>query len=744
MVRAPWIVLSLIGLTAASIPAAAEIGPRRVLESFEIVRGDEAWEIEIRFSTPVRYLRHAPQLRGDSLQIQIAPISVSPADAPDLAYEESFAAPRGAPIPLEAVAYEGLHGSGRFVVLRFARRVAYSVRPGGDFRSLVVSISDAATPPRTEAPLAAQPGSIPAPRPNAPTTAAAPTLPPPSDWAAQSDTLLANGRAALEAGDADGAIRDFTRILTFPEHANSPVAKELLGLARERRNQLAHAKAEYQEYLDRYPEGEAAARVRQRLDALVTAQSKLPERRSATGEAATPSAFDFDLLGSAYSQYRYEHRDYEFGSLVADSSFWTDATVVGRLRTPGWSLRGQSSGSQLFQLVDTGGGNETRVSSLFLDARQNDGTWRGMLGRQSGTTGGLYSRFDGLRASRRVAEHWRVGLLGGAPVEYFRSNSVSFDRYAYGVSLEADHLFERLGTTLYAIQQRNGSFVDRTALGLEMRWADEHRFAAALLDYDVYYRSLNTALLNAHWQIDDATSLTFFADHRNSPPLSTTNATIGQSTDDLSRLRDLYSDAEIRRLAEDRTARSTILNVGGTRQLSERVQLALDFSMSQLSGTPASGGVSETEDTGWETSLYPQLIATDLLLGGDVGSVGVRWFDGTASDTWSLIVHERLPVTKALRLHPRLRLDYRTSSGSDEFALLPDNPDSSLPAVESATRVRNGSFTLRPYFGAEYRIGHVTLDTDCGIEWTTGAFGDEPSNGDELAYILSFGMRYDF
>jgi hypothetical protein len=740
-VRAALVALLLLGLAAACPPAAAEVGPRRLLEGFEIVRGDAAWEIELRFGTPVRYLRHAPQQRGASLQIQIAPISVSPADAPQLAYEESFAAPRGAPIPLEAVAYEGLHGSGRFLVLRFARPVAYRVRPGSDFRSIVVSVPDAPASSRAQAAPATQPAPGATSQPGAP----ARPLPLPADWAAQSDALLANGRAALESGDADAAIRAFTRISSFPEHPNSATAKELLGVARERRNQLAHAKAEYQEFLDRYPESEAAARVRQRLDAIVTAQSKLPERRgTAPGAAPAASALDLDLLGSVYSQYRYEHRDYEFGSLVADSSFWTDATLVGRLRTPAWSLRSQASGSQLFQLVDTGGGNETRVSSAFLDARQNDGTWRGTLGRQSGTTGGLYSRFDGLRASRRVAEHWRVGLLGGAPVEYFRSNSVSFDRYAYGVSLEADHLFERLGTTLYAIQQRNGSFVDRTALGLEMRWADEHRFAAALLDYDVYYRSLNTALLNAHWQLNDKTNLTFFADHRNSPPLSTTNATIGQGTDELSDLRDRFSDSEIRRLAEDRTARSTILSVGGTRQLTEHVQLALDFSMSNLSGTPESGGVSETEDTGWETSLYPQLIATDLLLGGDVGSIGVRWFDGTGSDTWSLILHERLPITKALRLHPRLRLDYRTSSGSDEFALLPDDPDSSLPAVESATRVRNGSFTLRPYLGAEYRIGRVTLDTDCGIEWTTGAFGDEPSNGDELAYILSFGMRYDF
>lgn len=730
--------IALLGATLAALaaPAAAQVGPRRVLEGFEIGRSDGAWEIEIRFSTPVRYLRHAPARRGDVLQIQIAPIVVSPADAPLLGYEQSFAAPRGAPIPLDTVAYEGLHGANRFVVLRFARPVSYGVRPGADFRSLIVSVPE--SPPATHAverpPVPATATPSPAPSPAAP----------PADWPAQSEKLLASGRTALESGDADAAIRIFTKVLGFPEHAGSPVAKELLGVARERRAQLAHAKAEYEEYLARYPDGEAAHRVRQRLDALVTARAKLPERRSADGALRAAPPLDLDLLGSLYTQYRYEHRDTDFGSLVADSSLWSDATVVGRLRTARWGLRGQASTSQLFQLVDTSGGNETRVSSLFLEARQNDGTWRGMLGRQSGTTGGLYSRFDGLRASRRIAEHWRVGVLGGAPVEYFRSNAVSFDRYAYGVSLEADRLFEHLGGTLYTLQQRAGSFVDRTALGLELRWADERRFAAALLDYDVFYGVLNTALLNGHWQLDDKTSLTLFADYRNSPPLSTTNATIGQSTNQLSKLARTYSDSEIRRLAEDRTSRSTIVSVGGTRQLTERLQLALDFSISQLSGTPESGGVPASEDSGWETSLYPQLVATDLLLDGDVGSVGVRWFDGTASDTWSLILHERVPVTKQLRLHPRLRLDYRTSSGRDEFALLPDDPNASLPSVQATTRVRNGSFTVRPYLGAEYRFGRLTLDTDCGIEWTTGAFGDEPSNGDELAYILSFGLRYDF
>jgi hypothetical protein len=598
-----------------------------------------------------------------------------------------------------------------------------------------VSVSDPRRAPAAAAPLP------PAITPAAPPAAAAPA---PSDWEAQSPKLLEGARAALASGDLDAAIRLLTKLIGFPDHAASPDAKELLGLARERRGQLAHAKAEYEEYLARYPQAEGAARVRQRLDALVTAQTKLPPPKDAPSAAALAPPLDVDLLGSTYTQYRWERRDSDPGeALVTDSSLWTDGTLVARLRTPAWSFRGQGAGSHLFQFADTDDSNDTRVSSLFVEAKQNEGVWRGVVGRQSGNTGGVYSRFDGLRMSRRIAPHWRVALVGGAPVEYWRSSRPSFERYAYGLSVETERLLEHVDGSLYAVQQRTGDRVDRSAVGLELRWVDARRFAAVLIDYDVYYRSLNTALLNGHWQIDDATSLGFYFDHRNSPSLSTTNATIGQGTDDVADLADDFSDSEIERLAEDRTARSTIASIAATRQLTQQLQLGLDFSVSKLGGTPASGGVEETESTGFETSLYPQLVVTELFREGEVGSIGVRWFHGDASDTWSLIVNERLPITRRLRLNPRLRFDYRTSRGSDEFTLQPDDPDASLPEVVSATRERVGSYTVRPYFGAEYRVGRFTFDADGGVEWTLGAF-DGVEGSTELAYVLTFGVRLDF
>lgn len=90
--------------------------------------------------------------------------------------------------------------------------------------------------------------------------------------------FMNQARAAMRNKDHAGAINALTRVVEQPEHASRADALELLGLARERSRHLAHAKAEYQEYLRLYPKHPHAARVRERLRALVSAT-----RRGADG-----------------------------------------------------------------------------------------------------------------------------------------------------------------------------------------------------------------------------------------------------------------------------------------------------------------------------------------------------------------------------------------------------------------------------------------------------------------------------
>lgn len=599
----------------------------------------------------------------------------------------------------------------------------------------------------TEAPTEAPVVAPPAPS-SAPSAAASrangtlPALPAASEeQARQVAAWVAAARAALEKGDLDTALSELTRASSLGVEAPaSREAKELLGVTRERRGQLAHAKGEYEEYLAAYPEGEDAARVRQRLDALIASQlAKLPASRGAQGTAAAgrrPSSFD--QYGSTSVSYRrYVHSADSIGSQTTDSSLQTDATYVLRGNVGDMSLRGQLAGAYRFDLLEGMDANDARISAVFIEGNQREGRYGFAVGRQQGNTAGVISRFDGLRLRRRMGRHWRLSLLGGLPVDYYHSDSIDTGRFVYGVGLDLEELFSHLDGQVFAVQQRDGDFVDRTAVGLDLRWTDETKFVSTYLDFDVDYAVLNTALVVANWRVASETNLNLLADYRRSPILTTANALIGQPVDDLADLEALYSRREIRALAEDRTPTSAYLSFGGTHRLTKRWQFGVDVSGSRLGSTPTSGGVMGTPSTGWEFAVNPQLIATGLLRDGDIATLGFRFFDGATTSTYSLLLNERLPITSKLRLAPRLRVDWRERAGSDEFTPPPGTIDDPFFRPDP---VRNGQLTVRSYLGAEYRLWKLTLDADCGVEWTDDSFAGESS----LDHSLWFGVRYDF
>ncbi len=83
--------------------------------------------------------------------------------------------------------------------------------------------------------------------------------------------MLRDARVALEKHEYPQAVDLLTTLLRQPEYPARADAQELLGLVRERGGQLAQAKAEYEDYLRRYPDRPGAVRVRGRLQALAAA-----------------------------------------------------------------------------------------------------------------------------------------------------------------------------------------------------------------------------------------------------------------------------------------------------------------------------------------------------------------------------------------------------------------------------------------------------------------------------------------
>lgn len=526
---------------------------------------------------------------------------------------------------------------------------------------------------------------------------------------------MAEGRRAMTAGELDRAVAIYTKVLSLPENSQSPAALEFLGLARERKGQLAHAMAEYETYLQRYPDGQGAARVRQRIDSLVTARAEPIESKIQRHPEARP--LDLQTFGSLYTGYRRELR-YPDGrpSDVVDSTIFSDIHLETRLRSERYTVRTRMTGGYRHGFLE-GGSNETRTNSLFIEAEDHPLGLRGSIGRRSISTAGVLGRFDGARVTYDLTDRWMLGLTGGFPVDSTKQNSIDFDRAFVGISLDVAKFLEGLDGQIYAIGQMEASMVDRAAVGTELRYFRPGLFGAAFLDYDVYFNDLNLAQVLGNWQVTDSTLLTTFLDYRLVPTLTNRNALQGQGVDEVSDLLDSLSRSEIRQLARDRTARNTTLSFGVNQDLGHRLQLSVDFTATDFSGTVESGGVEGFDGNGFEFSYATQLIQYDFLKPGGVGILGFRYVDGASNDLVTATVDGRYPITRRLRANPRLRTDYRmTDDTGDTLSVLP---------------------SLR----LDYRIWKLVFDSELAVQWLpirpTG-------NDDRWGYSMTFGLRYDY
>jgi tetratricopeptide (TPR) repeat protein len=531
--------------------------------------------------------------------------------------------------------------------------------------------------------------------------------------------LVQEGRAALAAGDLDRAAALFTQVLSFPEHALTPDVLELLGLARERKGQLAHAQAEYETYLERYPEAEGAERVQQRLGALLTATSapraKLRETREDRG--ARP-----DLYGSVGTFYRRDSRlPHGSGEEEDFSSQIFDLSLGARGRAGDWDLRGEAAGTYRHDFLDDdsdwhSGVEHGRVRSLFVDFADRAGPLSGRIGRQWSSSGGVLGTFDGGRLAWRFPGPWKVTAVAGFPVETFLENDLDTDRNFYGLSFGVEAFQERLDAELFGIRQMADGETDRIGVGGEARYFWDGAFVAGLVDYDPWFDDLTTAQLLGDWEVVPSTHLNLLLDYRQSPIPETANALLGEPVDSLDDLG--LSEDEMRELAEDRSARTQLATLGATHRLSDRFQLAADLSASEYGETESSGNIVGFEGTGLVWAYSTQLVASQLLGDSDVQTLGVRYVDAQELDAIALLLHGYYPLARGFRLKPMVILLRRRPSGEDEI------------------------FTVRPGAGFDVPLGRLTFDAGGTFEWSNRetAIGA----GDDRRYTLEVGVRYDF
>jgi len=489
--------------------------------------------------------------------------------------------------------------------------------------------------------------------------------------------LMAEGRRLMTAGELPRAVQIYTKVLLQPESRFHPEAQEFLALARERNGQIAHAKAEYERYLDVYPDNEGADRVRQRLAALI-AQPRAreqqvagtPARASSPSRTRRPDVWTFRSFLSQYYR-RNENQLNDGDQVVNQSALYTDVNIDARRRGERFDFSTRITAGYRKDFLDEPDGDEWRVSYAFVDLADAKYSLRGRAGRQSRNTGGVLGRFDGLNLSYQATDRLRVDGVVGKPVNT-TADSIDDSRTFYGLSTNFGPIADDLEIGAFFIQQSVEDLTDRQAIGAEMRYFGENKSLWGIVDYDTSFNEVASVFLQGSWRLPSSLTLTGLYDQRRSPLLSMSNALIGQPVTGFDQLIDFFTEDELRQLALDRAANTRTTSIGASMPLSPKFQLNANASRSLVDATPESGGVFATPQT---TYLYvsTDFVGSSLITEGDVSLIGLRFADSENTAVYTVNLDTRFPIGNYIRFNPRVRVDYREikSDSSTQWVYTP-------------------------------------------------------------------------
>ena len=534
------------------------------------------------------------------------------------------------------------------------------------------------------------------------------------------DQVLKDARTAMTRKRFDEVIAKLTPVLTAEDYVHRLDAVEMLGLARERKGQLAQAKSAYEEFLRRYPSAPAVPRIRQRLQTLRL--SDLPGR-NARG-VADGSRLGWTVLTTASQIYRRDNSQLSTDAfsrdIITQNALLNDFDTIVRRRGERHDFISRVNFGYQKDLLTNGPGDQVRVSSAFGEWIDRELGIGARVGRQSRGMAGVNGTFDGAYANWQWRPQWGFGMTIGMPVESSR-NGPQTDRRFLGVATDFTTRDRQWGASVFAIAQQYDGSVDRRSVGLEGRYLRPGRTLVALTDYDLHFGELNSVMLLGTLITDSRWTFNLDASRQRSPVLSLRNALIGQPTLAFDDLRQLFTDTELDQLALDRSAELTQASFTASRPLGERAQWTLNVSSTDLTGTPESGGVSAVLAPGRDDALTSELQMSSLMRAGDLHSVALRFQQGGTGSLMSLGLGSRMPIGSALRLTTRLRLDRRTQ----------DLDDSRL-------------WTLLPSVRLDYLRGRNSIEFEAGAEYGRRELTLQEERTTRLFFSLGYRLSLDW
>jgi tetratricopeptide (TPR) repeat protein len=533
--------------------------------------------------------------------------------------------------------------------------------------------------------------------------------------------ILRDARSALEQHHYPEAVDLLSRLLRQPEYPARVEAQELIGLVRERAGQLAQAKAEYEEYLHRYPNGPGAERVRTRLRTLIEA-ALAPK---SLGESAAPKGNRLTLAGTTSLTYQYE-KDQTTSAGTTTSTTSVNAALIYAdllLRDQGqrYDFTSRVDAGYTRNIVSTFGGSQDRTTAAYVELTDRMLGLTGRLGRQTLASQGIIGLFDGLYVGYQLNPKFTVSVAGGLPA-YTAYSSPSGQTKFGTVTAEYDPFHLAWVFDVYFFDEMVGSLTDRRSVGFQTRYTQPGRTAVALLDYDVEFQQLNSVTLIGNAKVGQSWILGFNADHRRSPLLELNNALIGQTATSLRALENtplpntnppvFLTPSQIRQMAVDRTAISNTFVISASRPLGERWQFMVDLAGLELSSTPASFNVPATPSPGLDKSASLQMSGLSLLQASDLHIFSVRYDDSPISRSTTLSWDARFVVHGAWRLGPRLSVEQlnEPALGGKQYLY--------LPQVRSDWTGRRAVFEVTTGYELQHQLAQQQQQTLTGVGGT--------------------------
>jgi len=236
-----------------------------------------------------------------------------------------------------------------------------------------------------------------------------------------------------------------------------------------------------------------------------------------------------------------------------------------------------------------------------------------------------------------------------------------------------DALVEQWDFTFFAIMQEIDGIADRQAVGAEARYRGERTSIVGVVDVDLSYGILNSALVTANWRATEKLTLNGRVNVGAAPFLTTRNALIGQSVTTIEDLLETFSEGQIRRLARDRTAQVSNGTFGLSWPLFDRYQLNFDIGYYEVDATIESASVAEIPASGTQTFIYTSLVGSSVIKDGDTAIFSLQRSDTRNGTSDTLMFDFRFPTSERLRLNPRLALSSRRhgGDGSEEWIAAP-------------------------------------------------------------------------